>query len=261
MNNKEHTSKFDTTNYSFNKDNKLGIYLIHGFSSTTYEIRELAKYLAAQGYQVKADNLPGHATTIEDCNSTSYKEWLSFSEQKIASMYSNCDKVIVIGVSMGAVLAFHLGTIFPLDGIIAGSAVFKFKNEFNVRVLTRLFHRFKKCIPKQSTFHPDQLKVQHSRFYGYTHYPLSAVNEMRKMVDKVRSKLSKISSPILLINSTIDHTAIFENHIIIKKLLTTQKLTTLILHKTGHNIFDTNSDDKTQIFSSVDNFIKDIFNV
>ena len=48
---------------------------------------------------------------------------------------------------------------------------------------------------------------------------------------------------------------------IIKKLLTTNKLTTLVLHKAGHNIFDTNSVDKTQIFSSVDNFIKDNFNV
>ena len=261
MSNKEYTSRFDTNNYSFNKDAKLGIYLIHGFSSTTYEVRELAKYLANQGYQVRADNLPGHGTTIADCNATSYQEWLSFTEQKIASMYSVCDKVIVIGVSMGAVLALHLGTIFPLEGIVAASAVFKFKNEFDVMVLTRLFHRFKKYIPKKSTFHPDQLKVLHSRFYGYRHYPLSAVNEMRKMVDKVKPKLPKISSPILLIKSIIDHTAKFENHLIIKKLLTTKKLNTLILNNTGHNIFDTKSDEKTQIFSSVDNFIKDNFHV
>tara|TARA_B100000953_G_scaffold205635_1_gene169613 strand:+ start:131 stop:916 length:786 start_codon:yes stop_codon:yes gene_type:complete len=261
MSNKEHTSRFDTNNYSFNKDAKLGIYLIHGFSSTTYEVRKLAKYLANQGYQVRADNLPGHATTITNCNATSYKEWLSFTEQKIASMYSDCDKVIVIGVSMGAVLALHLGTIFPLEGIVAASAVFKFKNEFDVRVLIRLFHRFKKHIPKKSTFNPNQLKVLHNKFYGYTHYPLSAVNEMRKMVDKVQPQLSKISSPILLINSTIDQTAKFENHLIIKKSLTTKKVKTLILHNTGHNLFDTKSDEKKQIFVSVDNFIKDNFHV
>ena len=261
MSNKEHTSRFDTNNYNFNKDAKLGVYLIHGFSSTTYEVRELTKYLANQGYQVRADNLPGHATTIEDCNSTSYQEWFSFTEQKVASMYSNCDKVIVVGVSMGAVLALHLGTIFPLEGIVAASAVFKFKNEFDVRVLTRLFHRFKKYIPKKSTFHPDQLKVLRSEFYGYTHYPLTAVNEMRKMIDKVKPQLSKISSPILLINSTVDQTALFKNHLIIKKLLTTKKLKTLILHNTGHNLFDTKSDEKTQIFTSVGSFIKDNFHV
>jgi len=259
---KKNTSKFDNNNYSFNLDSKLGIYLIHGFSSTTYEVKKLALHLANQGYHVKADNLPGHGTTIEDCNITSYTDWLSFSEQNIASMYTYCDKVIVIGVSMGALIALHLGTMFPLDGIVAASALLKFRKEFDVRILTRLFHRFKKSIPKQKAFHPNQLKViQNDGFYGYAYYPLSALNEMRKMIDKLKPKLSKIKSPILLINSKVDQTALFKNHEIIKNLLTTQKLATIILNKTGHNIFDTNSSEKSSIFSSVDTFVIDNFNV
>ena len=67
-NNKYHTDKFDTNNYLFNPNAKNGIYLIHGFSSTTYEVKKLANYLAKKGYYVQADNLPGHATSIEDCN-------------------------------------------------------------------------------------------------------------------------------------------------------------------------------------------------
>ena len=50
-------SNFDTNNYLFNPDCKLGIYLIHGFSSTTYEVKKLAEHLGQQGYYVKADNL------------------------------------------------------------------------------------------------------------------------------------------------------------------------------------------------------------
>ena len=38
MDNREITSRFDANNYLFNKDSKYGIYIIHGFSSTTFEI-------------------------------------------------------------------------------------------------------------------------------------------------------------------------------------------------------------------------------
>ena len=41
----EHTDQFDTNNYEFNVNSTKGVYIIHGFTSTTYEIRDLAKFL------------------------------------------------------------------------------------------------------------------------------------------------------------------------------------------------------------------------
>ncbi|MDB4125809.1 alpha/beta fold hydrolase [Candidatus Marinimicrobia bacterium] len=254
------TTNFDSNNYSYNSSSKLGIYLIHGFSSTTYEIKKIAKYLSDYGYYVKADNLPGHATSIEDCNATTHEEWLTFLEQQIAYMYTKCDKVIVIGVSMGGVLALHIATVFPLDGVIAASSLFKFKNEFNVRVLARLFHKFKRSIEKSSNFNPDQLKSINRTFYGYSEYPISALNEMRKLVDKVKPKLATIKSPVLLIHAKKDYTALFYNYKIIRDLLESDDITSLILDEAGHNIFDTETNDKKKIFVEVLQFSKRIFN-
>ena len=42
--------RFDTNNYEYNTKSKLGVYLIHGFSSTTYEVKQLAEYLGENGY-------------------------------------------------------------------------------------------------------------------------------------------------------------------------------------------------------------------
>ena len=261
MNTNNHrNNNFDTNNYLFNPNSKHGIYLIHGFSSTTYEVKKLAEHLAQNGYYVQADNLPGHATSIEDCNLITHNEWLTFVEQKIATMYTKCDKVIVMGISMGAVLALHLGSIFPLDGVVAAGALFKFKNEFDVRVLVRLFHRFKTKVPKFKNFNSKELKLINHQFYGYNHYPLVALNEMRKMVDKVKDKLYQISSPVLLIHSKIDQTAVFENYNIIKSLLKTSDLSSLVLEKTGHHIFDTEESDKQEIFSKISTFTQNILN-
>tara|TARA_B100000575_G_C23040022_1_gene598599 strand:+ start:152 stop:931 length:780 start_codon:yes stop_codon:yes gene_type:complete len=253
------SDKFDPDNYLFNPNSKLGIFLIHGFSSSTYEVKKLAIHLSKKGYKVRADNLPGHGTTVEDCNSTKYSEWLTAVETGVAEMYSDCDKVIVIGVSMGGVLSLHLGSLFPLDGIISASALFKFKNEFNVRFMNRIFNKIKKTVPKKSTFNPDQVKAQNIQFYGYQQYPLCALDEMRKMVDYVKLSLNKISSPVLLIHSTIDQTAPFENIGIIKEHLKTENLDTLVVNKTGHNIYDSDKEDKQIIFDKIDQFIYKIF--
>ena len=258
MTNNNTNQNFDTNNYLFNSNSKQGIYLIHGFSSTTYEVKKLAEALSKKGYYVQADNLPGHGTSIEDCNLTAHDEWLNFVEQKIATMYTTCDKVIVMGVSMGGVLALHLASIFPLDGVVVAGALFKFKSEFNVRVLVRFLHRFKTQIPKAKTFKSQDLEIINHQFYGYDYYPLSALNEMRKMVDKVKRRLHKISMPVLLIHSKIDKTALFENYYIIKNLLVNAQLSTLVLEKTGHHVFDTEESDKEQIFFEIFKFTNNI---
>ena len=112
----------------------------------------------------------------------------------------------------------------------------------------------------QKTFNSKDLAVINHQFYGYDHYPLIAVNEMRKMVDKVKLNVPKVSSPVLLIHSKIDKTALFENYFIIKKLLKKTQLSTLILEETGHNVFDTEESDKEQIFSTISTFTQNILN-
>ena len=83
---------------------------------------------------------------------------------------------------------------------------------------------------------------------------------MRKMVDKVKLNVPKVSSPVLLIHSKIDKTALFENYFIIKKLLKNSQLSTLILEETGHHVFDTEESDKEQIFSTISTFTQNILN-
>ena len=99
------SNKFDVNNYQFNRGSRNGVYIIHGFTNSTYEVKELALYLSKQGYYTRADNLPGHGTTPEDCNRCRYSDWIEFVEQGVAEMTSHCDNTFVIGISMGSVLA------------------------------------------------------------------------------------------------------------------------------------------------------------
>ena len=102
------TKFFDSNNYQYNPESRDGVYIIHGFTNTTYEVKELARYLGEQGYYTVAHNLPGHGTTPKDCNRCKYTDWIEFVEQGVAEMSSQCANIYVIGISMGSVLALHL---------------------------------------------------------------------------------------------------------------------------------------------------------
>ena len=74
------TNRFDSNNYVFNSGSKKGVYLIHGYSSSTYEIKDLAEFLFQNGYTTIAKNLPGHGTTVDDCNNTKYSHIYTYTK-------------------------------------------------------------------------------------------------------------------------------------------------------------------------------------
>ena len=123
------TKKIDVNNYQFNKESRDGVYIIHGFTSSTYEVLALAKYLGNRGFYTRADNLPGHGTSPEDCNRYLYTDWIEFVEKGIAEMTSQCDNIYVIGISMGSVLALHLSSMFPLNASVYASIAIKFQDK------------------------------------------------------------------------------------------------------------------------------------
>tara|TARA_Y100000590_G_scaffold19162_1_gene22708 strand:- start:746 stop:1267 length:522 start_codon:yes stop_codon:yes gene_type:complete len=142
------TKRFDTNNYEYNKKSPMGVYIIHGFSNTTYEVRALAKFLGENGFHTVAKNLPGHGTTIEECNRVKYTDWINHVKQDIAELASQSKKIYVIGCSMGAVLSLYIASIFPINGLVVAGTVLKFKNPFEVNVLVPLFGRFVKISKK-----------------------------------------------------------------------------------------------------------------
>lgn len=247
------TMQFDTNNYEFNPNSKIGIYLIHGFSSTTYELKQLAKQLADQEYHVVLNNLPGHGTTLEDCNKTKYQDWLDYSKIEFAKLCSSSDKVFVVGCSMGGVIALYLSSLFPVTGTIVGGVVLKFKLNFYTNYLNRLLCRILKTRPKNLIF-PKSIRDS-LIFYGYQSYPLIALEEFRKMNLYVKKRLNKIKSPILIIHSKNDQVSIRDNVDIITESIQSQDKNILEVENAHHNIFDNNSDLEL-ILSTAKDFIK-----
>lgn len=77
----------------------VGIFLSHGFTATTVEIRPLAKNLHEQGYTVAAPLMPGHGTHPKDLNRVHWQDWLEAGKETLEKLFQTCEHVFVGGES------------------------------------------------------------------------------------------------------------------------------------------------------------------
>lgn len=90
-----------------------GALVLHGFTGNPTSMRSLAEALAAAGHSVELPRLPGHGTSIDEMLTTGWADW----SQEVASAYerlaARCERIVVIGLSMGGALTIWSGLNFP----------------------------------------------------------------------------------------------------------------------------------------------------
>ena len=152
----------------------------------------------------------------------------------MAYLSSHCDNIFVCGISMGALLAMHLSVVFPINGLISAAPVLEFNKPFKVHILNPIFCRLLKSRLKKYEFNKGQ-KI----YYGYNRWPLIALNQVRKLSSHVnKNVLHQITCPSLLIHSKEDHTSIFNNYSLMKRYIQAEEISSMIVDKSTHNIFD-----------------------
>lgn len=98
---------------------KAACLLIHGFAGSPFDLEALAPTLEGLGCTVDLPTLPGHGTSIEDFRRTFFPDWLAYAEERLLFLQKNHEKVILIGFSLGASIALHLGGRYAPTGILA----------------------------------------------------------------------------------------------------------------------------------------------
>ena len=247
------TDYFDANNYEFNPESPDAVYIIHGFTSTTYEVRELAEFLGNKGYHVKADNLPGHGTNINDCNRVKYPDWLQHVEQGVAEMAAESESVFVVGMSMGGVLGLHLASLFPINGLVIGATVIEFINEKNLKYFNSWLHPIFPKLKKKRFY--DKKEAENMIFYGYDNYPMKALQQFYKMNKHVKSELKSVKCPLYIIHAEDDKTSKDANVDIINNGVSSNSKQVLRVRNANHHLFN-KSPDQEQIFDNVHSFIE-----
>jgi carboxylesterase len=91
-----------------------GALVLHGFTGNCNSMRGIAHALAGAGFAVELPLLPGHGTTVEDMNTTMWRDWSAAAEEALEKLGARVPgKVVVVGLSMGGSLTGWLGTRHP----------------------------------------------------------------------------------------------------------------------------------------------------
>lgn len=233
----------------FLNGNKTGCLIIHGITGSPGELRELGEYINVNGPSVLGICLKGHGTKVEDMENCTYKDWIESSVNGLERLKETCNKVYVIGHSMGSLLAMYLAENFDIDGLIALSPPLVVKSKLaNLAFILKYFVKYVDWAPKER---PEE---EAKYLLGYSKIPVKSIAELNKLTKLVKTSLTEITAPLLIIHSHMDE-AVDESSVDILytkvKSLDKEKI---FLHKSGHNI--TVESEKNDVFDSVLKFIK-----
>jgi carboxylesterase len=182
-------------------DGPVGVLLCHGFTGSPQSLRPWAEYLAGHGYTVSLPRLPGHGTRWQDMQLTRWDDWYSELDRAFASLRERCEQVFVMGLSMGGALALRLAE--QRGDEIAGIVLV---NPYivNVRRSLKLLPVLKLLAPTAKGVAGD-IKKQGGIEVGYDRVPLRALASLVENVEKTRADLSRITQPLLIFRSSVDH--------------------------------------------------------
>ena len=208
---------------------RTGVLLIHGLGGTPIEMRYVALGLARAGYTVHVPQLAAHCGTEEQLRNSRWQDWYWSVEAALDELKKSCDTVIVGGLSAGAVLGLHLAANRPSD--VQGLALYAptiWLNGWSVPWYARLFRLcLQKSLANRIPFverDPYGIKDQRLRRMvvealhsgdssqaGMYSTPGGTMLELRWLVNIVKSELSSIRQPTLILHPRHDDRADLSN--------------------------------------------------
>ncbi len=216
--------------------NHVGCLLIHGFTGTPYEVRELGVRLAGQGYTVLGPVLAGHATKIDDMLPTRWTDWYASVTSAYDQLHERCDTILPIGLSLGALLALHLAAHRPVDGVVAVSAPFTIHNP--LIPLFKYFPFLYNLIPYVKKNPRDDDTQNPSVRVDHPEYPVNptrcAASLLLDFFPHLYDDLRDVRAPVLLIQGRNDRTVPSESLDEFCAHIASPDKATLWLERSGH---------------------------
>jgi carboxylesterase len=171
-----------------------GILLTHGFTAATTEVRLMAKYLHDNGFTTAGPLLPGHGKTVEEMNRVRWQDWVEAVDKTYLELTKNCDKIFVIGESMGALLSMEMTLRHPE---IAGAMLFAPALITPKLGISELIWPFKDYIYKSNA--DESMPWQ-----GFNVYPLHAASQFAKFQRYVKKRMPEVVVPTLIFQGRLD---------------------------------------------------------
>ncbi|RBM16384.1 esterase [Prauserella sp. PE36] len=187
--------------FSHTDSTEVGVLLCHGFTGSPASMRPWCEYLAEQGFTVRCPLLPGHGTTWQECNRTRWPDWYGCVDAELTELTGICESVFVFGLSMGGTLALRLAQ--QRGDAVAGLALVN-PSVLTLRKDARLLPLLARVLPSVKGLGGDIAKPGVTEL-AYARTPVKATESLSRLWKIVRQDLPRVTQPLLLMHSVVDH--------------------------------------------------------
>lgn len=218
--------------------------VLHGFGGGTYEVAPLAAQLESSGYEVVMVTLAGHGSTPKAMRKATYQDWIGSAESELKKFEGTGKDAVVIGFSMGGLLAFHLACDHPVRAIVTINTPIYYWN------LRQVFRNLDEDRQRRSLVNTRRyLAAKKSS-------PLPSMLQFLKLLHLTKKKLTQITCPLLVIQAEDDDTVRLRSVDYIRNHVASEDVTTEFFKEGGHVILL--SPEAPKVISLVTGFLERI---
>lgn len=183
----------------------VGVVVVHGFTGNPISTRPLGVHLNDAGWTVEVLRLPGHGTSAQDMATTRYADWLAAVEQATDDLAARCDRVVLVGLSMGGTLCLDVGARRDVAGVVAINAQVLDPDGLVAKFAGILQHLLPMVPAKVAGIAEDDIKAGGTE-QAYDTVPAKAGYSLTSALPRVRAQLRQLTAPVLVCWSAEDHT-------------------------------------------------------
>lgn len=229
----------------------------HGFTGTPQEVALVVEVARELGLGAEAPLLPGHGARVSDLAPLRFADWLAAAEGHYARLAAD-GPVVVAGLSMGSLLAFHLAANHPQStlGVIAMANAMWLKSPWPTWGL-KLADRLRIpdfWMPKSGSDLGD--REQRALHLTYNAQPVRAAISLMRAGEALAEQLHRVKAPTLLLHGALDAVAPASNAGRVAVRLGTVQKRTVILPRSHHVL--TRDVERATVHAEISRFLREI---
>jgi carboxylesterase len=187
-----------------------GVVCVHGFTGTPHEMRYLGERLQRDGFTVRGVRLPGHGTSVDDLERTTWTDWAAAVDEAIDDLRRRCRCVAIVGQSLGGLLALHAAARRDDLAAVASCAAPLALGGLAARAVRWTqpggpLERVRR-LPKLGGSDCRDARARRANV-SYDAVPVGALGQLMQFMQIVDAELPAVRAPLLVVHARRDHTA------------------------------------------------------